>query len=72
MRQAEKYEMMCISGEENKKSIHPCPVAKRKGISFVKVRGLCPYYPLLAGGRWSRRKWLKTLKRIQHIGYSRV
>ena len=72
MRQAEKYEMMCISGEENKKSIHPCPVAKRKGISFVKVRGLCPYYPLLAGGRWSRRKWQKTLKRIQYIQHSRV
>ena len=72
MWQAEKYEIMCISGEENNKSIHSCPVAKCTGISFVKVKGLCPYYPLLAGGRWSRRKWQKTLKRIQHIRHSRV
>ena len=50
MWQAEKYEIMCISGEENNKSIHSCPVAKFTGISFVKVKGLCPRYPLLAGG----------------------
>ena len=39
MWQAEKYEIMCISGEENNKSIHSCPVAKFTGISFVKVKG---------------------------------
>ena len=62
MWQAEKYEIMCISGEENNKSIHSCPVAKCTGISFVKVKGLCPHYPLTP-----RRKAMKSQKVAKDI-----